>query len=176
MRIVGLFDLQVVEGVLGYFVASALIMPFATLVHELGHALFALRFSNEPVLVQVGRPPAMVTLVGERLKVGWSMLPSRNVGFSGLTVWDDSESTDLEHVVVALAGPLATALLIPLFIWASIVSIGSPYLLTATLVGAVANCVLSVFVSLNPWSRRGPGGHSSDGRHAVRTYRAWRGP
>lgn len=60
------------------------LLPILTLVHELGHAAVALRVSEGPVEVHVGRAPAQLRFRVGRLLVSFSALPPRGVPFVGI--------------------------------------------------------------------------------------------
>ncbi len=164
--------------IVGFFLAGFVIMPLATLAHELGHAVLALRFSADPVIVQVGRPPAIVEIASERLSVSWSLLPARGVPFAGLCLWNMKYATDLERMAVFLAGPLVTALLVPLFLWATIASFGSPHWLTATCLISAIGALVSVLFNIDPRTTDDEvrtGQIRRDGPRARAAFRAWRG-
>lgn len=63
--------------VLGEFVLT----PLSILAHELGHAMVALRSSQDKVTVVVGRRSAAIGVVSERLAIWWSPIPSRGIVF-----------------------------------------------------------------------------------------------
>ena len=175
----GPLHLSFLDFAVGILLASFLVMPFATLVHELGHAVLALRFSVGRVTVQVGRPPPLIEVEGERLRVRWSPVPGRGVPFAGLCQWDNRYATDLEMMAVILAGPLLEALLVPLFLWATIDSVGSPHWLTATWLATALAVFSKLLINLDPRvtdEELRTGRLDCDGQRARAVYRAWRGP
>lgn len=174
----GLLQFGFIDLIVAVFVSSMVVWPMATLAHELGHAALALRFSADPVIVQVGRPPAMVELAGDRLAVRWSLLPSRGVPFAGMCLWDITYATDLERMAVSLAGPLVTAMLVPLFLWATIMSAGSPSWITATWLVSANIALIAFLTCIDPrmTDEERADGVFRDGPTARAAFRAWRGP
>ena len=174
----GLSHFPFTDLIVGVFVSSLVVLPMATLAHELGHAALALRFSADPVTVQVGRPPAMVEIAGKRLTVRWSLLPPRGVPFAGMCLWDIRYATDLERMAVSLAGPLVTAMLIPLFLWAAITSAGSPSWVTATWLVSANIALINFLICIDPRTTDEERAEEilRDGPTARAAFRAWRGP
>jgi hypothetical protein len=155
------------------------VFPICTLIHEIAHAILALRYSTGRVVVWSGRPPAFIEMVGDRVRVYWSPLPMRNVGKGGLCSWNAGEATDLERVAVSLAGPLTDALFVSLLIWATFTT-GADHSFVSRLILVTTYLSLArLFANLNPRSRVERDGVMvpwSDGATALAAYRRWRGP
>jgi len=164
-------------------VAEFVVKPFATLIHELAHATVALRVAPGHVVVVVGRPDTTIQIHFERLKLWWSPVPMRHnwLGLKpgGVCKCDIRNATPRDQLLVALAGPLATALLIPVFIWATVECAGMPQWIPATwglsALGAVISCLFNL--DPRPTSDSERSGHNwiwRDGPRALAAYRAWR--
>jgi hypothetical protein len=163
-----------------FLAATFLVMPVATLLHEVGHAVVALRVSSGRVLVHVGRPPAPVRIEGVRLVINWSPLPMRGVPFGGLCMWRQRSSSPRARLAVAIAGPLVTAALVPVFLFLMVKSIGMPDWVPATWGLSALFAFVSVLVDADPRpanaaERAGDRVVIRDGPRALAAYRAWRG-
>ena len=166
---------------IGFLVAAFVVMPFATLAHELGHAAVALRVRPGPVTIQVGRPPSWFELVFERLTIRWSPLPMRGVPFAGLCLWRAERASPGTLFAIVLAGPLVTALLISVFILAAVACEGSASWITATWALSAFCCFTSFLINADPRpaneaERVNPRAARRDGPLARAAYRAWRDP
>jgi hypothetical protein len=79
------------------------------LVHELAHAVVALRLTNGPVRVHVGQYPGLARFHVGRLHLNLHVLPARGVGWGGIcmhrpTLWA------WQHAWICAAGPLGSLL------------------------------------------------------------------
>jgi hypothetical protein len=165
---------------IGFLAAMFLVMPIITLVHELAHAVVALRVSSDRVLVLVGGQPAPVRINGRRLQINWSPLPMRGVRGAGVCIWQDESSSPSSRLAVAVAGPFATALLIPLFLFLMVKSIGMPDWVPATWGVSALIAFISVLFNADPRPANAAerAGHNivvRDGPRALAAFRAWRG-
>ncbi len=173
--VVGYLHLTTVDIVVGFLIAALLLRPFMTLAHELGHAFVALRITTGPVLVQVGRQSPMVEVVGERLRIRFSMLPAKGgVSWRGFCASREGESTYLELCGEALAGPAVTALWGAAFFLAVVKSKGGPGWITATCLFCCAEAVVSLLENLKPRRAKGEGWLRQDGAWALECIRQWR--
>ena len=157
---------------------TLVVMPLATLGHELGHALLALRAVPGPVIVHVGRPPAWIELDWPRLKIRWSPLPARGVPFAGLCVWRGSLASPRAKVAVYLAGPLVTALQIPVFLALLALCREMADWIPATWGLSALVAFIGVLFNLDPrTSAEANAAHGAirrDGPQALAAYRVWR--
>jgi len=85
------------------------LMP-SILVHEVGHAIAALRLTDGPVLVKVGRPRSLIRFRVGRMLFGLHPLMSFGVPFAGFCAHAPASSRG-RVVVIALAGPAASLFL-----------------------------------------------------------------
>ena len=170
-----------VDWLIGLLAAEFLVMPLITLAHEMGHAAVALRVSSGAVIVHVGRPGTGFEIHFERLKVSWSPIPARGVQFRGVCVWNGPAASARDWLVVSLAGPLVTALLIPVFVWATVESVGMPVWITTAFGLSALGAFISCLYNLDPRpandaERAAPYRARRDGPKALAAYRAWRAP
>ena len=125
-------------------------MPFATLAHELGHAALALRAGPGSVIIQVGRPPSWFELAFECLTIRWSPRPMRGVPFAGICVWNPRDTDPGALFAIAVAGPIVTALLIPVFVLAAFAFAGSAPWITASWGMSAFCCFTSLRINADP--------------------------
>jgi hypothetical protein len=157
---------------------TLVVMPLATLGHELGHALVALRAVPGPVIVHVGRPPAWIELEWPRLKIRWSPVPARGVPFAGLCVWRADLANPRARVAVCLAGPLVTILLIPVFLALLALCWEMADWIPATWGLSAFAAFIGVLINLDPRTSAeasaARGTIRRDGPKALAAYRVWR--
>jgi membrane-associated protease RseP (regulator of RpoE activity) len=91
------------------------VRPVSTLLHELGHAAAAVWLGGRAAHVIVGRGPWTNLVVG-RVRVSFSLLPTRGVRMSGLCRYDASGLPWRSLAWIALAGPAATLSVLVLLI------------------------------------------------------------
>jgi hypothetical protein len=100
-------DVGVTSWALALVVAAFVVLPLATLGHELGHALAVSLLAQRPSLVVVGRGP-FLRIKADPALVLFSVMPTRGVPFSGICRYDPSGLSWRTIAYVALAGPLAS--------------------------------------------------------------------
>jgi hypothetical protein len=117
-------DVSAMSWALAFVVAAFVVLPLATLGHELGHALAVSLLAQRPSLVVVGRGP-FVRIKADPAVVLFGVMPTRGLPFSGICRYDASGLSWRTIAYVALAGPLATlcelialALTVP-FLWST---------------------------------------------------------
>jgi hypothetical protein len=167
-------------GLGGFLVALLLgefvVAPVSTLAHELGHAAAALKAAPGKVTVVVGRKSTAIGIEFERLMIWWSPIPARGVSFSGICIWNGSTATPRGRLSVALRGPLVTALLIPIYAAAAMLTKNSATWIPATFGLSAFACFISCLINLDP--RRTPdevkASFRRDGPQALAAYRAMR--
>ena len=86
-----------------------LLVALEILVHELAHAVAALRLTSGPVHVHVGRYPGLVRLRFGRLHLQFHVLAARGVSWSGICIFQPTVWPRQEAWIAAL-GPLASLL------------------------------------------------------------------
>jgi hypothetical protein len=157
----------------------AVLLPILTLLHELGHAVVALRVSEGPVHVQVGRPPAQLRFRIGRLQVSFSPLPARGMPFAGLCLFQRTSRSVVRELVLLLAGPAMSALAAVALAAAAVISLRSaPLWLTLTLVYGAIQALIAFLYNIDPRpatkSERARAAVRRDGPKALRCYRLWR--
>jgi hypothetical protein len=173
-------QISIADFLLGWALAQFLVIPLSYLAHELGHAAVALRVGKGQVTILVGRrkPAIGFTVMFDRLTFYFSPVPNDRGQFGGIIGWDRSSAGYGGQLAVALAGPLVTALLVPLFTWAVFACAGMPrWIQMMWLISALA-AFFSNCMNLYPWrikkdARLAP--NERDGPRALAAYRAWRG-
>jgi hypothetical protein len=164
-------------------VAEFAVKPLATLIHELGHAVVALRVAPGPVVVVVGRPSTAFQVLFEHLKVMWSPLPMRSSWLrpspGGYCKFDQRGVDPRDRMLVGLAGPAATALLVPIFIWATFECAGMPQWIPVVWGLSALGACISLAYNLDPRpantsERTAATGSMRDGPRALAAYREWR--
>jgi hypothetical protein len=160
-----------------FLAAEFLVRPFALLLHELGHASTALRAGEGPVLVSVGRPSSAVEIHFDRLKICFSPMPlGRRLlrpGIGGYCKWDPVGVSPRNRLLVYLAGPLVTALLVLAFVGATIATRDMPGWIPAPFGIGAFTTLLRMILGLDP-RPRGADGQLRDGGLAAASYRDWR--
>jgi hypothetical protein len=157
--------------VVAYGLATWLLPTPLTLLHELGHALPALRFVRGSVVVIVGRQPARPVRLG-RLELRVRPLNSPRWGWFGHVEADEETSSRAQAAVVVLGGPVVTALVLAVLLVAATIVPWPPSLL---LWGAALTVAWQLLVTAVPmryprWF--GPyAGRVSDGYRIVRLLR-----
>lgn len=104
--------------ILSIFLLFLVIIPIITFIHELGHAIPALLFTKEKVLIRLGKRKN--TKASKNLKI--SRLTIEFSSFSpitGFTFWDDSKMNINQLLITYLGGPLISLLLALLFYFLS---------------------------------------------------------
>ncbi len=166
------------ELALAFLLAQFILAPLSTLVHELGHAVVALRSIPGKVTVVVGRQSAALGIVFERLTIWWSPIPARGVSFAGICLCDLRQATPRARLCLLLAGPTVTALLIPIYVYATFLTArSSPGLIPATFACAAFSCFVSCLWNLDPRQTKVEKDASTirrDGPQALAAYRAMR--
>jgi hypothetical protein len=170
--------LSAIDVVIAFALVSFVISPLATLAHELGHAAVALRVSPGPVFVHVGRPPPLLRWRSTRLQINWSPLPPRGVPFAGLCLSRPARSPRA-RLAVLLAGPVVTALLVPVLLLAMVASLGSAGWVPATWGLGALTAFVSLLYNIGPRpatkeERAGAATMRRDGPEALAEFRAWR--
>ena len=87
----------------------AFVMPLGILAHELGHAVFALRLTDGPVRIVVGRHPGLVRLRLGRLSIGLHIEPARGTGWRGVCLHKPPRRPH-DAILILAAGPVASLL------------------------------------------------------------------
>ncbi len=146
-------------------IASSLVtvvgLPFLVLVHELGHA-FAVRFRRLPLeAIVVGDAEDLIIRAGGVLvRFGRTL---DNEGAAGFVRYDASKASVSDVIVIALAGPLANAIVAPALARLALIG-GTHGPLDACLWILSAASVLTAIGNLIPRGRPGTSDLLSDGR------------
>jgi hypothetical protein len=138
--------------VLGEFVLN----PLSVLAHELGHAMVALKSSQDKVTVVVGRRSAAIGIVSERLAIWWSPIPTRGLIFDGHCIWNVGQASPREWLWAVLAGPSVNVVLIPIYTYLFFLTDdpSSPRVISGVFFIGAASCIINCLINLNPWESR----------------------
>jgi hypothetical protein len=101
-------SLHMFDLVLALVIVALLVRPLTVLLHELGHAVAAVRLADRPATAIVGRGPWVSTKWG-RVTVRFSLVPRPLRTQRGLCVYDGSGVPWRSIGWISLAGPIATA-------------------------------------------------------------------
>lgn len=124
----------------------------------------------------VGRKSTAIGIEFERLHIWWSPVPARGVRFMGICIWNASRASPRGRLSVALRGPLITALLIPVYLGAAVMSKDSATWIPATFGFSAFARFLSCLINLDPrrTSEEVKASFRRDGPQALAAYRAMR--
>ena len=165
---------------IAFLTVLLIVQPLALLLHELGHALAALQVSTGPVEVVVGGSSPAVEIQLKRLKIYFSLVPcSPRTGTSGFCRWNPEGGSALDQILICLAGPYVSALLIGVFILAAFACAGLPdWVSTIWILSAIWTTIsLLMCFDPRPGRRREPKFATSlvrDIPRAMAAYRQWR--
>jgi hypothetical protein len=134
-------------------VATVLGLPPSILLHEFGHALAALRFTNKPVSITVGVPGIGVDVQAGRLWIHFSPF-----GGSGICHHTLAKQR-LQQAAIALAGPFASfvAAVVLYFAAVNLSSAAQTILLTVAAVNAFGLLALVPTTMLSTQNRPSDG-------------------
>jgi hypothetical protein len=154
------------------------VMPLLSLLHELGHALVALRVAPGLVQVHVGRPPGL-RVESRRLRIGFNIFPANGVSFVGLCIRERVSSDPRKELLVVLAGPVMTLLAAIALAVLALGSIdGEQHWLTLTFAFGALSALLSFLKNVYPRSTSLRHNKRQqfvrDGPKALAYYRLWR--
>jgi hypothetical protein len=169
----------IADFVVAVVLTATVFLPLLTLLHELGHAVVALRVTTGAVHVDVGRQPALVRLRLGRLFVTFSPLPPRGVPFAGVCMYQRSSRRPLAELALLLAGPGVNALAtLVLGVLALSTLHVEPMWLTLTLTSGALLALVAFLYNIDPRpASRGERMRVEvrrDGPKALRCYRVWR--
>jgi hypothetical protein len=176
--VVGPFHIGLGNFLLALLLAEFVLTPISTLIHELGHATIALKATPKGtrVTVVVGKKTAALGIVFERLTIWWSPIPASGVSFRGICIWQGHLASHRDRLKMALAGPLMTALLIPVYVAAAVVTRTSVTWIPATFGLAAFGCFASLLMNADPRTTKAELSSrvsiKRDGPQALAAYRA----
>ena len=138
-------------------------MPILTLIHELGHAIPALIFTNEEVTVNIGNSNLNKQIKLSRLLIkinGYNSLVDVSYGYINLTPLDNK----LKVVFMTLGGPLTT-LIISILLYIYLINSSLPYVLMLSFNGLFLFSAFEFLITILPikYSYRPYVGCTSDG-------------
>ena len=139
--------------------------PFATIIHELGHAIFAVIFTSETVQIKVGVGQDSLNFSIKSLKLELSF---KKMIF-GYTAFKDENLAKFQLALIYATGPIFSFLACTVGLWL-IDTTTLHVAFDALLVGWVCSNLLCLFRNLLPLQLQGPDSNSvpSDGLQIVR--------
>jgi hypothetical protein len=154
-------------------VAFYLLAPLVSLVHELGHAVVAVRLTGRPARVQIGDDESALHVVVGRIDV-W-VNPR---GGQPFCVFQTAGASPRDHALISLAGPAASALCVALLAAAAVSLHDGPALVLGLAVLGAAIALNGMLTAVPHSDELGP----NDGASALEMIRrhrgtaAWRAP
>jgi hypothetical protein len=161
-----------------FVLLTFVVQPFATLGHELGHALAVSLLGRRACLVVVGRGPHL-RVRADPATVLFSVMPTRGVPLRGFCRYEPSGLPWLTIATIALAGPLATLMEIAavgVFALAAWNGAAPPMRLLTflTIVCLIASLVFNLWPGRAAAGPKGPATFRRDGLTALTAYRGHR--
>jgi hypothetical protein len=155
-----------------WVVALYLVVPAVTLLHEAGHAVAARLRLPGRVRIRLGREPArrVATVGGVEVHVGTLLQP---IGITGVCEYEATGMTAADAVVIALAGPAATAvgLLVSIRLLGGVAPGTFPHALVWQATMAQGFSLVLTLLPVRYSERRGSPRFSSDGAVVLDAFR-----
>ena len=111
-----------------YLLVYIIFTPMLTLLHELGHAVPALIFTKEEVIVNIGNSNLNKKIKLSRLIIklnGYKSLVDVSYGYIN---WTPLDSNKIKAIIIILGGPL-TSLIVSILIYIYLINVSLPYIL-----------------------------------------------
>ena len=139
--------------------------PFATIIHELGHGIFAVIFTSETVQIKVGVGQDSLNFSIKSLKLELSFKKM----ICGYTAFQDANLANIQLALIYATGPIFSFLACKVGLWL-IYTTTLHIAFEALLIGWVCSNLLCLFRNLLPLQLQGPDSNSvpSDGLQIVR--------
>ena len=139
--------------------------PFATIIHELGHAIAALIFTSETVQIKVGVGQGSLNFSIKSLKLEISFKKM----ICGYTAFQDANLAKFQLALIYATGPIFSFFACTVGLWL-IYTTTLHVAFDALLIGWVCSNLLCLFRNLLPLQLQGPDSNSvpSDGLQIVR--------
>ncbi|MPM14209.1 hypothetical protein SDC9_60569 [bioreactor metagenome] len=94
---------------LEYLLLYILLMPILTFLHELGHAIVAILYTNDEVLIQIGNGTLDYNIKIRRLYIKFAGYKSLIQVAYGQVIWKN-ECTKFRKIIITAAGPVVSVL------------------------------------------------------------------
>ena len=139
--------------------------PFATIIHELGHAIAAVIFTRETVQIKVGVGQGSSNFSIKSLKLDLSFKKM----ICGYTAFQDTNLSNIQLAIIYATGPIFSFLACTVGLW-QIYTTTLHVAFDALLIGWICSNLLCLFRNLLPLQLQGPDSNSvpSDGLQIVR--------
>ena len=139
--------------------------PFATIIHELGHAISAVIFTSQTVQIKVGVGQGSLNFSIKSLKLELSFKKM----ICGYTAFQDANLANIQLALIYATGPIFSFLACKVGLWL-IYTTTLHIAFEALLIGWVCSNLLCLFRNLLPLKLQGPDSNSvpSDGLQIVR--------
>lgn len=109
-----------------YLLVYIIFMPVLTLLHELGHAIPALIFTKEKVIINMGHSNLNKKIELNRLVIklnGYKSLSDVSYGYINWTPLDNNKT---KSILMSLGGPL-TSLIVSILLYIYLINVNLPY-------------------------------------------------
>ncbi|WP_442600686.1 site-2 protease family protein [Paenibacillus sp. KN14-4R] len=160
-------DIELLKYVLA-FVCCFLLIPIHILIHELGHAYFALLFTNKEVSIYMGEfEKTKYKLRMMRLTIYWN----KALPMTGFVNTDKMPFNKYKHISIFLGGPLASIMMT--IIYVVLIFYASDPILRIIYYGGLMNAIIQFFCTIIPvrYKHGGYKGMKSDGLHVLEIMR-----
>ena len=139
--------------------------PFATIIHELGHAISALIFTSHTVQIKVGVGQGSLNFSIKSLKLEISF---KKMIF-GYTAFQDANLANIQLALIYATGPIFSFLACTVGLW-QIYTTTLHVAFDALIIGWICSNLLCLFRNLLPLQLQGPDSNSvpSDGLQIVK--------
>ena len=111
-----------------YLLVYIIFTPMLTLLHELGHAIPALIFTKEEVIVNIGNSNLNKKIKLSRLIIklnGYKSLVDVSYGYIN---WTPLDSNKIKAIIIILGGPL-TSLIVSILLYIYLINVSLPHIL-----------------------------------------------
>ena len=147
-----------------YLLVYIIFMPILTLLHELGHAIVALIFTKEKVIINIGNSDLNKKIELNRLVIklnGYKSLVDVSYGYANWTLLD---SNKIKSILMILGGPL-TSLIGSILLYIYLINVSLPYILMVLLNALFSFSLFQFLLTILPmkYFYRPYVGYTSDG-------------
>jgi hypothetical protein len=146
-------------------------MPILTILHELGHAIVALIFTNDKVSVNIGNSDLNKQINLNRLVInlnGYKSLLDVAYGYVNRTPVDNK----IKAIFIILGGPI-TSLIVSILLYIYIINVKLPYILMVSLNALFIFSAIQFLITILPmkYFHKPYVGHTSDGYKILQHFK-----
>lgn len=154
-----------------YTLVYIIFMPVLTILHELGHAIVALIFTNDKVSVNIGNSDLNKQINLNRLVInlnGYKSLLDVAYGYVNRTPVDNK----IKAIFIILGGPI-TSLIVSILLYIYIINVKLPYVLMVSLNALFIFSAIQFLITILPmkYFHKPYVGHTSDGYKILQHFK-----